>query len=197
MTDNQKGSLQEEILALEERIMQDNQKLADMRRKLSGAPVKNYDLHTSDGQKTTLKDLIQTNNELVLIHNMGPQCPYCTLWADGFNAFYPYFKTRSSFALEMNIPHGDLKKFAQDRGWNFPTVSSHETSLKKDLNFYGARWGEKEMNLPGVSTFYLKEGEIFRHSYAYFGPRDSYCSLWPILDLLKDGVGEWQPDYNK
>ena len=38
-----------------------------------------------------------TKRDLIVIHNMGASCPYCTLWADGFNGIYDHLADRAAF----------------------------------------------------------------------------------------------------
>jgi predicted dithiol-disulfide oxidoreductase (DUF899 family) len=51
--------------------------------------VRNYTFTTIDGE-TSLLDMFGGKDRLLLIHNMGQGCRYCTLWADGFNGFLPH-----------------------------------------------------------------------------------------------------------
>src|ERR1700684_285660 len=46
--------------------------------------VRNYAFATTAGS-TPLADLFGGKPDLFVIHNMGASCPYCTVWADGFN----------------------------------------------------------------------------------------------------------------
>ena len=34
-----------------------------------------------------LSELFGEHDDLVIIHNMGASCRYCTLWADGFSGY--------------------------------------------------------------------------------------------------------------
>jgi len=46
--------------------------------------IRNYQFETLNG-KTDLSSLLADKKLLLVIHNMGQACRYCTLWADGFN----------------------------------------------------------------------------------------------------------------
>ncbi|TVS08776.1 MAG: DUF899 domain-containing protein, partial [Phycisphaerales bacterium] len=46
-------------------------------------PVGEYAFTTSDGE-VSLADLFAGKRDLLIIHNMGKRCSYCTMWADGF-----------------------------------------------------------------------------------------------------------------
>lgn len=187
------ADMEKKIHHLEKELYNTQQKITELRSKLVPTQVKNYELKTLTGKTKTLLDLFENQEELILIHNMGPQCAYCTLWADGFNSLTPYFESRTAFALETDIPHEELNKFSKDRGWKFQTLSSKATGLKSDLNFKN----EDGSNIPGVSTFFKNDkGEIFHHTSVTFGPGDLYCSFWHMNDLLKHKV-KWEPKYNK
>jgi hypothetical protein len=45
--------------------------------------------------------------DLILVHNMGQSCRYCTMWADGFNGIHPHLANRAAFALVWpDLPEG-------------------------------------------------------------------------------------------
>ena len=59
-------------------------RMTQARRNRPLEPVLDHVLFGLDGEKR-LSDLFGDADDLILIHNMGKGCPYCTLWADGFN----------------------------------------------------------------------------------------------------------------
>ena len=80
--------------------------IADIRKKMREVQaavepetVSDYTFSTPEGT-TRLTDLLGVKNALFVIHNMGASCPYCTLWADGFNGISSIWRTarRLSFA---------------------------------------------------------------------------------------------------
>ena len=58
------------------------QKMADLRRRMPPEPVKDYELKGPEGS-VRLSEMFADKTDLILIHNMGSECPYCTMWADG------------------------------------------------------------------------------------------------------------------
>jgi hypothetical protein len=47
---------------------------------------------------------------------------------------------------------------------------------------------------PGYSTLYKSaDGQIKRHSYAYFGPGDLYNPIWHMFDQLQHNNQEIEP----
>ena len=80
-----------------EKIREKVDQLNQLRKRTEPTPVKNYQFDVLGG-KTSLLDLFAGRTTLFAIHNMGQGCRYCTLWADGFNAFVPHLE--SQFAVD-------------------------------------------------------------------------------------------------
>ena len=185
----------DQITSLVKEIETKKKELIELRNAMPAVPVENYELKKADGSLVHLSDLFGEFDEMMLIHNMGTGCSYCTLWADGFNSFWPYFKTKCAFVLTSPDPVAKMAQFAGSRGWEYPVVSVDGSTLAADFGFY---LGEKEGYWPGFTTLKRHaDGTITRHAQSYFGPGDDYCAIWPMLDLLPGGVGDWEPNYNK
>ncbi len=73
--------------------------------------------------RSSFRPIFRGKNVLILIHNMGKQCRYCTMWADGFNGVYDHLADRAAFCVIFYEPPEIQKKFAISRGWCFPIVS--------------------------------------------------------------------------
>ncbi|NJO36679.1 MAG: DUF899 family protein [Rhizobiales bacterium] len=168
------------IYALEGRIFELEQELAELRAKLAGEPVADCELTDRDGAGVRLSTLFGSQDRMLLIHNMGFDCPYCTLWADGFNAVYDHVAAKAAFVLSSPDPVERQRREAKARGWRFLMVSTQGSTLAKNLGF--ERDGKP---LPGVSAL-LKaaDGTLTRHGMASFGPGDRFCPVWNLLDLL-------------
>lgn len=181
-----------ETETIQRQISDLKQKLVAARRKASPQPIRDYDLKDAEGKPVRLSDLFAGKSELMVIHNMGKRCPYCTLWADGFSGVADHLANRAPFVLSSPDDPRTLKEFATSRGWRFRAVSIHGTSFAKDLGF------EKETGQfqPGVSTFTKSGDKIARVAFDSFGPGDDYCALWHLLDLLPQGKGDWEPKYS-
>ena len=152
--------------------------------------VNDYEFLGSENQKVNLSQLFGKKNDLILIHNMGKTCPYCTMWADGFNGLLPHLENRATFVVSSPDEPATQKEFANSRGWKFQMVSTRGTSFAKDMGF------EKDgMPQPGVSVFYKNGDKITRVGYDDFGPGDRYCPTFPFFDLLKDGPNNWQAKF--
>lgn len=162
----QRTALQNEILALQ--------------AEAAAMPVRDYELHDPDGNPVRLSELFGAGDQLILVHNMGFRCSYCTMWADGFNALHPYIQRRAAFVVVSNDTPEQQKRGAELRGWTFPLYTARGTSLFLDLGF------EQDGNYwPGVSTLVKDADGLRRHSSAIFGPGDVFNPAWHFFDLLE------------
>lgn len=185
--------IKKEIENLREEIIRNREKINELRKKVSREKVQNYEFKNPGGKPVKLSEMFGDKEELIIIHNMGKSCPYCTLWADGFNGFINHFENRAGFALTSPDPPEILKEFTEGRGWKFKVYSTKGNTFKKDLGFYSV----KEGNLPGVSTFLKDEkGNIYHYSSDKFGPGDDYCSIWNFFEMLPKGTNSWHPKYS-
>jgi predicted dithiol-disulfide oxidoreductase (DUF899 family) len=177
-----------------------NGKLADYRRQIAAIrekmrdtlatvepqEVQDYEFATVAGQ-VRLSSLFGDHEDLILIHNMGRSCAYCTLWADGYNGIHQHVITRAAFAVSSPDRPDVQQEFARRRGWQFPMVSHVGSSFAADMGYVSPKGGW----IPGVSVFKRNGARIARVSDTSFSPGDDYCTLWHFFDLLPGGVGEW------
>ena len=183
---------------------QTSQKLAGYRRQIaairkkmraaqaSAQPeeVRDYQFATPKG-RVRLSALFGGKDDLIVIHNMGASCPYCTLWADGYNGIYAHLADRAAFVVSSPDAPATQRKFARGRGWRFPMVSHQGTSFATDMGYRSKSGGW----LPGVSVFRRDGARIVRVADTGFSPYDDFCALWHLLDLLPGGAGGWTPKF--
>ncbi len=184
-------AIYDQIAALQKEIEKKREEILNLRAKMEPEQVVDYTMKNKDGQDVQLSSLFDKRNELLVIHNMGKKCRYCTLWADGFNGFaLPLADRVPTVVISPDAPEVQ-KEFAESRGWTFNMLSAQGNSFIKDMGF------EQEPNRywPGVSAFIRKDGVIYRVSKDYFGPGDAYCSVWHLFDLLPSKDNGWQPKY--
>lgn len=167
-------------------------KLAELRRQRPREEIRDYQLLDSEGRAAPLSSLFGDQSRLILVHNMGRHCPYCTMWADGFVGLLPYLNTRAAFVVTSPDDPAEQKAFARSRGWSFPMYSVAGTSLTSDLGFEDP----KEGLMPGVSVFAKEtDGKIYRVGRAEFGPGDNFCPVWHFFELLPEGIDGWEANY--
>lgn len=157
--------------------------------------VENYIFQDKDGSQVSLSDLFGQHDELIIIHNMGKSCPYCTLWADGLSSGTPHFQNRCGFALISPNPFEIMKEFGAPRNWQFPYLSASESSFIADMGFVVEKDGKKSF-WPGFTTFVKKDSKIFRVASDEFGPGDFYAPIWHFLDFLYHSDREWHPKFS-
>ncbi|MFD2044279.1 DUF899 family protein [Ornithinibacillus salinisoli] len=181
--------LQEEIGKLEKEIIEKKQKLVELKKSLPMKKVKNYQFMNSTNKTVHLNDLFGDKDELIVVHNMGKGCSYCTMWADGFNGVFHHIVEKAGFVVASPDSPEIQDAFAAERRWQFPMISTNGTTFKEDFGF------KDEKNVyPGVSTFKKDtDGQIFHVANAPFGPGDDFCSVWPLFDLLSSGSNDYQP----
>jgi len=68
----------------------------DLIEKISGGKFDEAIGHSSDFESVALSSLFGDHRDIIVVHNMGQSCRYCTMWADRFNGLYPYLANRSA-----------------------------------------------------------------------------------------------------
>ncbi len=181
--------MSDEIRAIEKQLYELTAKLNELRKTSAGVEVPNYTFSTLDGD-VTLLDLFGDNDRLLLIHNMGQGCRYCTLWADGFNGFLPHLESAMSVVLvSKDLP--DLQRtFASSRNWRFRLASHGGGDYIQEQSVSAG-----ESNTPGAVVYERNGDRITRKNAAEFGPGDLFCSIWNLLGMAGLGVADWTPQY--
>jgi predicted dithiol-disulfide oxidoreductase (DUF899 family) len=136
-----------------EKLGRYRQQIADLRGKMrevqqSVEPVEvsDYEFSTIEGQ-VCLSELFAGKEYLLVIHNMGAGCRYCTLWADGFNGILPHIENHAAFVVASPDDPAAQQKFSTARGWHFRMVSYRDTGFARDMGYRSDDgW------LPGVSV---------------------------------------------
>jgi predicted dithiol-disulfide oxidoreductase (DUF899 family) len=188
-TVERRGQLEE----LEQRIRADQAKRRELLREEGGA-VEDCTL-LGWGGPVRLSELFGGRSDLLLVHNMGSGCPYCTLWADGFNGTRAHLENRAAFVVCSPDPPPTQQRFAEARGWGFQMVQDPDGVFTREMGYLEERDG-KRFHQPGVSAFHLEpDGRIRRVAHDAFGPGDPYCGTWHLFELLEGGVAGWQPRF--
>lgn len=186
------STVEEQLEALDKELAEKQKLRKTLLQQLAGRTVQDYELK---GQEGTLKlsEMFGDGTELLLVHNMGKNCPYCTLWADGFNGVAQHLDDRVAFGVVSPNPPDVQKEFAESRGWKFPMYSAEGSTFSRDLGFEIDHEG-KPFQLPGVSAFVKNEdGTIMLTAQDFFGPGDTYSGIWHLLELLPKGPDGWHP----
>ena len=182
----------QKISELEQQIYQLTLELAELRRGSAGheQPVPNYSFESLSGA-CSLLDLFGQHDKLLMIHNMGQGCRYCTLWADGFNGYLSHVESALSVVLVSKDDPATQRRFANSRGWRF-NLASHGGGdyIQEQSPLPG------QGNMPGAVVYERRGDQIFRRDSAVFGPGDLYCSAWNLLSLAGLTEQDWMPQFN-
>lgn len=181
--------MSDDIGALEKQLYDLTTKLNELRKENSGADVPNYTFSTLDGD-VTLLDMFGENDHLLLIHNMGQGCRYCTLWADGFNGFVPHLESAMSVFLVSKDAPELQRTFANSRHWRFRLASHGGGNYIQEQTVM-----EGQDNMPGAVVYERNGDRIARKNAAVFGPGDQFCSLWNLLGMAGLSEADWTPQY--
>lgn len=165
------------------------EEITSLRKATLNKQVDDFTLTDLSGNPVRLSQLFGDKSDLIVVHNMGRACNYCTLWADGFRGYTKHLLERTAFVLCSADDWQTAKAHSEARGWNFPVVSGAGSDFAERMGYKvdGHYW-------PGATSFYKdSEGNIFRSSNTLYGPGDDFCAVWPFFDLLKDGPNGWEP----
>ena len=186
------GGNAQELKDAEQALREAHERVLELRRRRPVEDFSEYRLRSWDGAEVGLADLFGERDDLLVVHNMGSTCPYCTMWADGYDGVLHHLENRTAFAVVTPDAPDVQKTFAQSRGWRFRMLSDETQEFTKASGYVGPDgkpW-------PGVSAFRKEaNGRVVRVNHTWFGPGDNFCSVWHFLELLADGAGAWQPKF--
>ncbi|MGJ8635277.1 MAG: DUF899 family protein [Phycisphaerales bacterium] len=184
------ATTQSDIQTLGMELMQAKERYRQAIKDLPNEPVEDWTLHNTDGSPIKLSQLFGDKSELLVVHNMGKHCNYCSLWADGFIGLADHIQERCAFVLCSNDDPKTVAEFAKERGWTYPCVSGKDSGFAEAM---GYRTPDNK-TMPGVSAFHKQaDGTIVRTGKDMFGPGDDFCPVWPFFELINDGPADWQP----
>ncbi len=189
MNTDKKINIEREIAKAEKELKRRKEELAKLRHRLPKQEVDDFAFQALSGEGFRLSRLFGDKKDLILIRNMGKQCPYCTTWADGFNGVLHHLEDRAAFAVVSPDDPIIQKEFAESRGWKFKMISSQGTD-------FGERKELDPDDNPGVDVFQKsRDGKIFRVAKSNFCPGDNYCIVFDLFALLLGGANDWHPKF--
>ena len=191
------SDLEQQMTALHEEITQKRQQMVDLlKQKINNEVIDDYELKSTSGN-VKLSELFGDQEDLIVIHNMGKSCQYCTMWADGLNGLIGHIGSRAALAMVSPDSPDVQREFADGRKWKFKMISGEGTTFIEDMGFKYEGEDGQSWWMPGLSTFRKNaDGSIKRIGMDMFGPGDFYNGAWHMFDLLDGGTGEWQPKFS-
>ena len=191
-----RAELEKQIAVAQDELEPTQRKLVNLRRRLPPEPVKDDELKSVDGP-VKLSEMFGDKDDLILIHNMGAGCSNCTMWADKSNGVVHHLQSRAAIVVVSPDGPKAQQDFAQKRGWRFTMYSAEGATFLEEMGFRSEDEEFLSGYQPGVSVFHRNEdGTIVRVSKDEFGPGDLYCSAWHLFNLLPDGWGNWDPQFD-
>ncbi len=185
--------MNDEIATLTKAVLEAKTALREAQARVEPQPVDDWELKNPDGTAVRLSELFGGKPDLLVVHNMGKGCVYCTHWADGFRGHCDALNDRASFALCSNDEPAVVGAFAESRAWNFRCVSGAGSGFARAMGYMHESHGP----LPGISAFHQNpDGSIVRTGTSPLGPGDDFCPTWAMFDMLKGGVSGWEPKYD-
>ena len=191
----------DELRTAELALMQQREAVAELRRNLPPGPIAPGYTFAEPAGEVTLDSLVG-DRPLIVYHfmfgaTMAEPCPMCSMWADGWNAVADHLAQNVDFALATLGTPDENTKLATERGWqNLRWLSAANTTFKQD---YGSADAEGNQ-WPFISIF-ERDGNDVRLSYSgsahisgdHWRGVDLLSPVWHLLDLTRQGRGEWMP----
>lgn len=171
-------------------ITQLRQEMRELTKTVEPESIKDYQLESTQGP-VKLSTFFGDRTDLIVIHNMGTSCSYCTMWADGFNGIFDHLNARAAFVVVSPDPPATQTKFAAGRGWRFPMASHMGGEFAKDMGY----WSQERGWQPGVSAFRRNGDKLLRVSDTALGPYDDFNAAWHLFDMFPDGKADWCPKF--
>ena len=181
--------MHDDIRKLEQEIMEKTAELNALRKRSPGTPVRDYSFETLQGS-LRLSDMFGDHDHLLVIHNMGQACRYCTLWADGFNGVLAHLESAMAVVLVSKDSPAVQRTLANARGWRFQ-MASHgggDYMQEQSISDHGG-------NEPGAVIYRRNQDDVLRVNRCMFGPNDLYSPIWQFLGMAGLGVADWTPQY--
>lgn len=180
----------DDVIALERKIYAMTLELNKLKQQTDRVEVPNYTFKTLDGE-VTLDDLFAGKDKLLMIHNMGQGCRYCTLWGDGLSPLLPHLESVVSVAMVSKDEPELQRRFASSRGWRFRMASHGGGDYIKEQSAVSG-----QDNYPGVVGYEREGGQIYRINSSPFGPGDLYCPVWNLLSTVGVDGDTFTPQFN-
>lgn len=174
-----------------EKVMYDTAvQLEKLRRDTKPVEVKNYQFKSLLGD-VTLLDFFGKKDKLIVVHNMGQGCRWCTSWADALNGVLVHLESQFSVVVVSKDPPEVQRNLAANRQWKF-LMASHgggEYIAEQSVS-------PGENNMPGVVTYERSGNKIFRKNSSVFGPGDAFNPLFHYATLLGIGFDDFKLEFS-
>jgi predicted dithiol-disulfide oxidoreductase (DUF899 family) len=199
------------LLEREKELTRLNDELAQARQALPWVAIDKAYVFASENGPKTLVDLFAGRSQLLVQHFMfGPHmdegCPSCTAIAESIELPRVHLENHGvSYVAVSRAPLAKLLAYRERMGWTFPWVSSHDSDFNFDFEASStperplARYNWRALpagmssgpaELPGVSAFALRDGQVFHTYTAQARGLDALWSVYQWLDRAPLGRNE-------
>lgn len=205
-----------ELLDAEKELTRRNDEVTRQRLALPWVRVDEEYVFDTEQGRATLADLFDGRSQLIVYHFMfGPDwdegCPSCSALSDGIDHTYRHLQSHDvSYTAVSRAPLERLLAYRERMGWTFPWASSAQSSFNFDFDVSftaesvadGASYNFRAMegpaidpaNLPsespGMSSFVMRDGEVFHTYSAYARGLDALWNMWQWFDRAPLGRSE-------
>lgn len=205
-------------LEKEKAFTREREAIAQSRRELPWLKVEDsYTFDAGDGVERSLVDLFGSHSQLIIYHFMfGPDwgnegCPICSFWADNHNGTHVHLAHRdTAFACVSRASIEQIATYKTRMGWDFPWVSSGDSSFNYDFGASASRAqveaGELVYNLetsqamgpdsPSVSVFARQGDDVYLTYQVSARGLDLFNTAYHYLDITPKGRDEANLPWN-
>lgn len=127
--------MNDEVLRLEKEIEALTEQLFAARAAASPEVVGSFSFETASGE-VSLAELFGDRDELVLVHNMGVSCSYCTMWADCLESTRRHIESRCALVMVTPDSPDVQAKVASARGWSFRMVTDATREFSSVMGYW-------------------------------------------------------------
>jgi len=203
-----------DLLAKEKAYMRAGDTLAAERRSLPWLKIeKSYVFDITRGRRS-LAELFEGCGQLIVHHLMfAPEweaaCPGCSFQAEHIDGPAQHLEHHNVKIVAVSrAPLAKIRAYRQRMGWRFDWVSSCDSDFNYDFNVsftkdqirqgridynFGTITGDPRYlseELPGVSVFVLRQGEVFLTYSTFARGLDMLLTADHYLDLTPEGRNE-------
>jgi Bacterial protein of unknown function (DUF899) len=104
METSEQTSIEAQYAQAEKELRRSQNKLVQLRKQLAKPITQDYIFTGPENTLIKFSSLFGAQQDLIVIHNMGVTCVYCTLWADEFNGVLSHLLDRAgTFREDMGF----------------------------------------------------------------------------------------------
>ena len=200
-----------QLLKKEKEFSRLRDELSAERRRMPWVKVEKDYVFEGPGGRESLAELFAGRSQLITYHFMlgpgwGEGCPSCSFLGDHFDGSLIHLANRDVTLLAVSrAPLAEIEAYKKRMGWRFKWVSSFGSSFNYDFGIsfskeqlssgdftynYQAGSAFPSEELPGLSVFSKRAGEVFHTYSTYARGLDILLGAYNFMDLTPKGRDE-------